>query len=87
MTLKLHSTLSGELEEVVQDQSRPVRLYVCGPNLYAPCHIGHAMSYVLFDVLRRYMEYRGIDVQHVQNFTDIEDNILRTAQEDGVTID
>ena len=87
MTLKLHSTLSGELEEVVQDQSRPVRLYVCGPNLYAPCHIGHAMSYVLFDVLRRYMEYRGIDVRHVQNFTDIEDNILRKAQEDGVTID
>ena len=62
-------------------------MYVCGPNLYAPCHIGHAMSYVLFDVLRRYMEYRGIEVQHVQNFTDIEDNILRKAQEDGVTID
>ena len=87
MTLKLHSTLSRELEEVVQDGDRPVTMYVCGPNLYAPCHIGHAMSYVVFDVLRRYMEYRGIKVKHVQNFTDIEDNILRKAQENGVTID
>jgi len=86
MTLKLHSTLSGTLEDVVQN-GRPVTIYVCGPNLYAPCHVGHAMSYVIFDVLRRYMEFRGIEVKHVQNFTDIEDNILRKAQEDNVTID
>jgi cysteinyl-tRNA synthetase len=87
MTLKLHNTLSGRLEEVTPSDGKAVRMYVCGPNLYAPCHVGHAMSYINFDVLRRYMEYRGLEVKHVQNFTDIEDNILRRAQETGVTID
>ena len=80
MTLKLHSTLSRRTEEFAPADGRVVSMYVCGPNLYAPCHIGHAMSYVLFDVLRRYMEYRGIDVQHVQNSTAIDDNILRKAR-------
>ncbi len=62
-------------------------MYVCGPNLYAPCHIGHAMSYIVFDVLRRYLEYRGYKVRHVQNFTDIEDNIINRAQAQNVSID
>ncbi|MEX0785949.1 MAG: cysteine--tRNA ligase, partial [Dehalococcoidia bacterium] len=87
MTLKLHSTLSRQLEDVVPVDGKAIRMYVCGPNLYAPCHVGHAMSYIIFDVLRRYLEYRGVEVRHVQNFTDIEDNIMRRAQEDGVTID
>ena len=87
MTLKLHDTLSGQVEELVPLDGTTVRLYVCGPNLYAPCHVGHAMSYVVFDVLRRYLEFSGMDVRHVQNFTDIEDNILKRAQEDGVSID
>src|SRR3972149_3775402 len=62
-------------------------MYVCGPNLYAPCHVGHAMSYIIFDVLRRYLEYRGLKVRHVQNFTDIEDNIINRARAEGLTID
>ena len=87
MTLKLHSTLSRRTEEFAPANGRVVSLYVCGPNLYAPCHVGHAMSYVIFDVLRRYLEYRGYEVRHVQNFTDIEDNIVQRAQAAGVTIE
>ena len=64
-----------------------VKMYVCGPNVYAPCHIGHAMSYIVFDVLRRYLEYCGYKVKHVQNFTDIEDNIINRARAEGTSVD
>ena len=87
MALRLHNTLGNRVEEFVPVEGKTVKMYVCGPNLYAPCHVGHAMSYIIFDVLRRYLEYRGYEVQHVQNFTDIEDKILLRAQELGVTID
>lgn len=84
--MRLYNTLTRR-----QDEFRPaddtVKMYVCGPNLYAPCHVGHAMSYVVFDVLRRYLEYRGYKVRHVQNFTDIEDKIIARAESLGVTID
>ena len=62
-------------------------MYVCGPNVYAPAHVGHAMSYIVFDVLRRYLEYCGYKVKHVQNFTDIEDNIINRARAEGISID
>ncbi len=84
--MKLHNTLSRRTEEFVPAGDE-VKMYVCGPNLYAPCHVGHAMSYVVFDVLRRYLEYRGHKVRHVQNFTDIEDNIINRAQAQNVSID
>ena len=61
-------------------------MYVCGPNLYGPCHVGHALSFVVFDVLRRYLEYSGYRVRHVQNFTDIEDRIIEEASLQGRTI-
>ena len=61
-------------------------MYVCGPNLYGPSHVGHAMSYLVFDVIHRYLEYRGYRVTHVQNFTDIEDRIIETARAEGTTI-
>ena len=51
-----------------------VKMYVCGVTPYAPCHMGHALSYIYFDVLRRYLEFSGHIVRHVQNFTDIDDN-------------
>jgi len=62
-------------------------MYVCGPNLYGPSHVGHAMSYVVFDVVRRYLNYRGYRVRYVQNFTDIEDRIIETAAAEGTTIE
>jgi len=60
-------------------------MYVCGPNLYGPCHVGHAMSYVVFDTIKRYLQYRGYNVKHVQNFTDIEDRIVETARSMGIS--
>jgi cysteinyl-tRNA synthetase len=84
--MRLYSTLTRREEEFVP-AGDTVKMYVCGPNLYAPCHVGHAMSYVVFDTLRRYLEYRGYKVRHVQNFTDIEDKIIARAQALNVTTD
>ena len=84
--MKLYNTLTRRQEEFAP-AGETVGMYVCGPNLYAPCHVGHAMSYIIFDSLRRYLEYRGYKVRHVQNFTDIEDKIIARAQALGVTTD
>ena len=84
--MKLYNTLSRRLEEF-SPSGDEVKMYVCGPNVYAPCHIGHAMSYIVFDVLRRYLEYCGHKVNHVQNFTDIEDNIINRARAQGISIE
>ncbi|UCC76992.1 MAG: cysteine--tRNA ligase [Anaerolineales bacterium] len=86
MGLRVYSTLSRQKEEFVPLQPGEVKMYVCGPNLYGPAHVGHAMSYIVFDTIKRYMQYRGYHVQHVQNFTDIEDRIIETAQSLGITV-
>ena len=83
--MKLYDTLSGTKKDFAPAADE-VRMYVCGPNLYGPCHVGHAFSYVVFDVLRRYLEYKGYQVKHVQNFTDIEDRIIDVARQQGQTI-
>ena len=85
--MKLYNSLSRRQEEFAPPEDGVIKMYVCGPNLYGPCHVGHAMSYIIFDVLRRYLEFSGYQVKHVQNFTDIEDNIIRRAQEENTTID
>jgi cysteinyl-tRNA synthetase len=82
--MRLYNTLTRREDEFAPSDDT-VKMYVCGPNLYAPCHVGHAMSYVVFDVLRRYLEWRGLKVRHVQNFTDIEDKIIARAQATGVS--
>ncbi|MBI4297426.1 MAG: cysteine--tRNA ligase [Chloroflexi bacterium] len=81
--MKIYNTLSGQKEEF-QPQGDAVKMYVCGVTPYDECHIGHAMSYVLFDVIRRYLEFRGYQVKHVQNFTDIDDKIILRAQNQGI---
>ncbi len=86
MSIQVYSTLSHKKEDFVPLEPGLVRMYVCGPNLYGPAHVGHAMSYVVFDTIKRYLAYRGYDVKHVQNFTDIEDRIIQTAQEQGTTV-
>ena len=63
----------------------PVKMYVCGVTPYDESHLGHAMSYIIFDVVRRYLEYRGYQVSHVQNFTDIDDKIIARANRAGHT--
>ena len=82
--MRLYDTLSGKAREFVP-ASDTVTLYVCGITPYAPCHLGHAMSYVTFDVLRRYLEFQGYQVNHVQNFTDIDDRIIERSQREGIS--
>jgi cysteinyl-tRNA synthetase len=84
--LRLRNTISGQVEEF-QPAGDVVSMYVCGVTPYDVCHVGHAMSYVIFDMLRRYLEYRGYQVKHVQNFTDIDDRIIARAERRGITID
>ena len=81
--MRLYNTLAGEEQEFVPPGDQ-VKMYVCGITPYAPCHVGHAMSYVIFDVLRRYLEFLGYEVDHVQNFTDVDDKIIQRAQEQGI---
>jgi cysteinyl-tRNA synthetase len=87
MSLKIYNTLTRQKEEFHPREGRSVNLYVCGPNLYGPAHIGHALSYIIFDTFKRYLKYRGYEVHHVQNFTDIEDRIIETAKAQNTTIE
>ena len=82
--MKLYSTLSGEATDFTPADGHTVRMYVCGVTPYSSTHIGHALSYVAFDVLRRYLEHLGFQVRHVQNFTDVDDKIIQRAQEQGI---
>ena len=86
MSLKVYNTLTRQKEDFVTLQPEEVKMYVCGPNLYGPVHVGHAMSYVIFDTIRRYLQYRGYRVRHVQNFTDIEDRIIETARSLNISV-
>jgi cysteinyl-tRNA synthetase len=83
--MKITDTLSGKKEEF-KPIGDVVTMYVCGINPYADSHIGHAMSYIIFDVVRRYLEFRGYKVKHVENVTDVEDNIINHANRLGITV-
>jgi cysteinyl-tRNA synthetase len=83
--MQVFNSLSGKKEEFIP-WGDEVKMYVCGINPYDDAHIGHALSYMFFDVVRRYLEYRGYKVKHVQNITDIEDNIIAHASERGITV-
>jgi len=81
--MKIYSTLSGKKEEFTP-QGDEVRIYVCGVTPYSDAHIGHAMSYVIFDVIRRYLRYKKYTVKYVQNVTDIDDKIIDRANKLGI---
>lgn len=81
--LRIYNTLSGAKEPFEPIDPSMVRMYVCGPTTYAPAHIGHALSYIVFDVVKRYLLYKGYRVRHVQNFTDIDDRIIQRSQREG----
>ncbi len=82
--MKVFNTLSGKKEEF-QPQGEVVTMYVCGVTPYDDAHLGHAMSYIIFDVIRRYLKYRGYKVRFVQNVTDIDDKIIERANQRGVS--
>ena len=83
--MKLYNTLTRQKEEFVVKNGE-VRMYVCGPTVYNYFHIGNARCFVVFDMLRRYLEYRGNKVTFVQNFTDVDDKLIRAAKENGCTV-
>ncbi len=82
--MKVFNTLSGQKEEFLP-RGDEVKMYVCGVTPYDNCHIGHAMSYIIFDVIRRYLHFRGYKVKYVQNITDIDDKIIDRASKLGIT--
>ncbi len=84
MTLRIHNTLTGKKEDFIPLQEKKVGMYVCGVTVYDLCHIGHARSAIVFDTIYRYFRYRGYEVTFVRNFTDIDDKIIRRANEEGV---
>jgi len=84
--LKVFNTLSGKKEDFIP-QGNEVKMYVCGVTPYDHSHIGHAMSYVIFDVIRRYMKYKGYKIKYVQNITDIDDKLIERAAKDGSSVD
>lgn len=85
--MKIYNTMTRQKEEFVPLDKNEVKIYACGPTVYNYIHIGNARPLCVFDVLRRYLEYRGYHVKFVQNFTDIDDKIIKRANEEGTTFD
>ena len=83
--MKIFNSMSRQKEEFVPIQPGKVSIYACGPTVYNFIHVGNARPIILFDVLRRYFEYRGYDVTFVQNFTDVDDKIINRANDEGIT--
>ncbi|MBI5555138.1 MAG: class I tRNA ligase family protein, partial [Elusimicrobia bacterium] len=83
MALTVYNTLTGKKEEFAPLQGQDVNMYVCGVTPYDEVHLGHARCYVAFDVIRRYLEYKGYKVNHIQNFTDMDDKIINRARENN----
>ena len=83
--IKIHNTLTREKEVFKPIEENKVRMYVCGPTVYNYIHIGNARSSIAFDVIRRYFEYRGYEVNYVSNFTDVDDKIIKAAKELSIT--
>jgi len=83
--MKIYNTLSRKKEEFVPIKEGHVSMYVCGPTVYNFFHIGNARPLVVFDTMRKYLEYRGYEVKYVQNFTDVDDKIINRAKEEGIS--
>ena len=83
--MKIHNTLTNREEEFIPLEEGKVKMYVCGPTVYNFMHIGNARPIIIFDTVRRYFEYKGYEVNYVSNFTDVDDKIIKRANEEGVT--
>ena len=83
--MKVYNTLTRKKEEFVPLEDNKVKMYVCGPTVYNLIHIGNARPMICFDTVRRYLEYKGYDVNYVSNFTDVDDKIIKKANEEGVS--
>ncbi|PAX59675.1 cysteine--tRNA ligase [Brunnivagina elsteri] len=87
MTLTVYSTLTRRQEVFKTVEAGKVKMYCCGVTVYDYCHVGHGRSYIVWDVVRRYLVWRGYEVRYIQNFTDIDDKILNRAKEQGSTME
>ena len=85
--MKIYNKLSDTLEDIGTTEDNKIRMYVCGITVYDDCHIGHARTIVVFDILRRYLIHKGKELVYVQNFTDVDDKIINRAKLDGKTPD
>lgn len=85
--MRIYNTLTGKKEEFIPVEPGKVKMYACGVTVYDHCHIGHARSAVVFDIMRRYMKYKGYDFKYVRNFTDIDDKIINRARQEGIKWD
>ena len=85
--MKLYNTLSRHIEEFKPLSNNRINFFACGPTVYDYSHLGHAMSYIIFDVVRRYLEFRGYRVRHVQNYTDIDDKLIARSNSSGVPVE
>ncbi|WP_164218701.1 cysteine--tRNA ligase [Virgibacillus sp. YIM 98842] len=86
MSIQIYNTLNQEKEEFIPQQAGKVSMYVCGPTVYNYIHIGNARPAIVFDTVRRYLEYKGFDVDYVLNFTDVDDKIINAAKKTGETV-
>lgn len=84
MSLKVYNSLTREKEDFMPVEKNKVKMYVCGMTVYSDAHIGHARTYFAFDMIRRYLEYKGFDVTYIQNITDVDDKIIAAANREGV---
>ena len=84
--MKIYNTLSRSKQELIPVDKDEIKIYACGPTVYNFIHIGNARPLCVFDVLRRYLEWRGNNVKFVQNFTDIDDKLIKKANEEGITV-
>ena len=84
--MKLYNTLTRKKEDFIPIHENEVRMYCCGPTVYNYFHVGNARPFIIFDVFRRYMEYKGYKVTYVQNFTDIDDKMIQRANEEKITV-
>lgn len=84
--MKVFNTITRKKEEFIPLSEKEVKMYVCGPTVYNFFHIGNARTFVVFDTIRRYLEYRGYKVRFIQNFTDIDDKMIKRAKEDNITV-
>jgi cysteinyl-tRNA synthetase len=85
MPISLYNTLTRQQEPVVPLEPGHVRMYVCGMTVYDLCHLGHARTFIAFDLAVRWLRARGLRVTYVRNFTDVDDKIIRRAAERGIT--
>ena len=84
--MKIYNTLTRKKEEFIPMDKNNVKMYSCGPTVYDYFHIGNARPFIIFDTMRRYLEYLGYKVTFVQNFTDIDDKMIKRANDEGITV-